>query len=45
MTEPQILEAGTDNVIDISSLASGFYLLVTTMSGDDFTSFRFIVDR
>ncbi|MEO0554730.1 MAG: T9SS type A sorting domain-containing protein [Bacteroidota bacterium] len=45
LTEPQILEAGTDNVIDISSLASGFYLLVTTMSGDDFTSFRFIVDR
>ncbi|MEM1405191.1 MAG: T9SS type A sorting domain-containing protein [Bacteroidota bacterium] len=45
LTEPQILEAETDNIIDISSLASGFYLLVTTMSGDDFTSFRFVVDR
>ncbi|MEM8567325.1 MAG: T9SS type A sorting domain-containing protein [Bacteroidota bacterium] len=45
ITEPQLMEAGMDNRINISGLPDGLYLLVTTKTGSDFTSFRLIIDR
>ncbi len=45
LTETQVLEAGRDNIINISGLAEGLYILVTTEDGDDFNSLRFMIDR
>ncbi|MEM7108634.1 MAG: T9SS type A sorting domain-containing protein [Bacteroidota bacterium] len=45
ITQAEVMDAGVDNRINISFLADGLYLFVTTEAGENAKSFRFVVDR